>query len=215
MINKEKTLTPRQAERREAVVQSVRFHLEEYGFDGLSMRKVAQEAGVSPSTLYEIYGSKESLILYAIKDSLFNLAVEEDQYEPGLERFLHRLESIAHMFEDLPDTADAISRLLFQGTSSSPANVVFLDNAIEARRTSLCEMLEMKQLKKGIDVDFYSRTLISLTWGTALFRIKGKFSPGDFRSELIRGSMSLILPWTTNKAHKRTLEIIQLFTNPS
>lgn len=213
MIDRVKTLTPRQQARRASILESVRSQLEESGYEGVSMRKVAEQANVSPSTLYDIYGSKESLILYAIENNLRNLAVEEDQYEPGLERFLHRLESISHFYEDTPDTAEAITKLFFQGNADSPANEVFLVNAIEARRTSLNEMLEMKQLKRGFDVEFYSRALISVTWGTALFWMKGFIRSEDFRSELVRSSMSMLLHGMTSKARTRTLEIIDQHTD--
>lgn len=209
MAVNEKKLTPRQLERRAAVLQSVREHLEEYGFYGVNMRSVAQEAGVSPSTLYEIYGSKESLIWSAVGENLRDLALEEDQYEPGLERFLHRLESIAQLFETIPNSAEALTRLFFQGDASSPSNDVFLVNAIDARMISLQEMLDMKQLKRNFNIEFHARALISVTWGTALFWLKGMIAPGGFRDELVRTSMAIILPGTTDTSRTRVQEIIE------
>ncbi len=204
-----KSLTARQIERRKAVLRAVRDHLEEYGFDALTIRDVAQAARVSPSTLYEIYGSKESLIWTAVTENLRDLAIEEEHYEPGLERFVRRLESIASIFEVTPKTAEALSRLFFEGGRNSPANLVFLDNAIEARKASLQEMLEARQLKKDFDIDFYSRALVSVTWGTALFWLKGLITPGGFRTELIRSSLSMILTGVTAKSRSRAREIIE------
>lgn len=209
-----KILTPRQIERRTAVLRAVRDRLEVAGFDGLNMRDVAQEAGVSPSTLYEIYDSKESLILTAVADALRDLAVEEEEYEPGLERFLRRLESIAKLFVDTPRTAEAITKLFFQGRADSPASEVFLNNAFDARKNSLQEMRDRKQLKRDIDIEFYSRALISVTWGTALFWLKGALPPESFRSELVRSSMCLILPEATPKARKWVQEIIEQCERP-
>jgi len=204
-----KSLTPRQVERRNAVLRAVRDQLARDGFDGLTIRDVAQAAQVSPSTLYEIYGSKESLIWTAVREILFDLAIEEDQYEPGLERFVHRLESIARIFDVTPKSAEALSRLFFEGGEDSPANRVFLDNAIEARKTSLHEMLSMRQLRKDLDIEFYSRALVSVTWGTALFWLKGRIPPGGFRAELVRSSLSLILSGATAKCRDRVREIIE------
>ena len=204
-----KRLTPRQVARRTAVLRTVRQHLDEHGFDGVNMRDVARSAGVSPSTLYEVYGSKESLILAAVEQDLRDLAIEEDQCEPGLERFVHRLESLAHMFEGSPKAAEALSRLFFAGGKDSPANRVLLDNGIEARRVVLQEMIAMNQLRNDFDVEFYSRALISVTWGIALFWLKGMIAPGGFRVELIRSSMSMILPGVTPGAQRRVQEIIE------
>jgi TetR/AcrR family transcriptional regulator, cholesterol catabolism regulator len=203
-----KRLTPRQVERRSAVLRAVRERLEEQGFDGVSMREVARIAQVSPSTLYEVYGSKETLILAAVEQNLHDFATEEDLYEPGLERFVHRLESLARLFEKSPKAAEALSRLFFVAGKDSPANRVLLDNGIEARRIVLQEMIAMGQLEDDFDVDFYSRALISVTWGTALFWLKGMPPAGGFRTELIRSSLSMILPWTTAGTQERVRDVI-------
>ncbi|MFV8817517.1 TetR/AcrR family transcriptional regulator [Haliea sp. E17] len=212
MVDNEKQLTPRQRARRKAILDAVRLQLAEDGYEGLSMRKVAEQASVSPSTLYEIYQSKEHLILYSIAESIRNLGLEEDQYEPGLERFLHRLESIASFFVSDADTGLAVAKVFLRADKDSPANEVFLVNAIEARKTSLLEMKEMKQLKRGIDVEFLSRTLVALTWGTAILWARGFITSAGFQGELIRGSMSLVQPQVSRSAAKRVAEIIDLYT---
>ncbi len=213
MAESAKSLTPRQQARRDAILESVRVQLAEDGYEGVSMRKVAEQANVSPSTLYEIYQSKEHLILYAVAENIRSLGIEEDKYEPGIERFIHRLESIANFFVRDADTGLAVAKLFLRADKDSPANEVFLVNAIEARKTSLIEMLEMKQLKRGTDVEFYSRSLISLTWGTAILWARDFLSSKRFHSELIRGSMSLIQPQVTTSAAKRVSEIINLYSH--
>jgi len=208
MDAKRKTLTPRQLERRETILQTVRDHLTEYGYDQLSMRKIAAAASVSPSTLYEIYDSKDSLILYAISESISNLSEDESKYEPGLDRFLRRLQSIAELFLNDPQTGEAMIKLLFQNSSSSMAKEVLLINAIKARRVSLEEMIAQRQLIKDVDIDFYARSLISLTWGSALFWQNGILEPKDVSAELIRSSMALLLPIATGNARKRIQGIL-------
>ncbi len=172
------------------------------------MRKIASAAGVSPSTLYEIYGSKESLILYSVGNSISALALEEEQYAPGLDRFLHRLESVASFFEDTPDTGEAMAMLLFQNAGDSPAKEIFLVNAIKARSVSIAEMCEEKELNKDLDIDFYSRALVSVTWGTVLYWLKGILSKEDLGRELIKCSLAMLLPVATRKSKGRMLEIL-------
>jgi len=209
MDAKPKTLTPRQRERRETILKTVRDHLAQYGYDELSMRKIAAAASVSPSTLYEIYDSKDSLILYAIGESLNKLSEDESKYQPGLDRFLRRLESIAELFLKNPQTGEAITKLLFQNSSSSIAKEVLLVNAINARRVSLEEMVAQRQLIKDVDIDFYARSLISLTWGTALFWQNRILEPEDVSAELIRSSMAILLPISTGKAKQRIQDILR------
>ena len=208
MADSDKNLTPRQEARRTAILDAVRFQLTEYGYEGVSMRKVAEQAGVSPSTLYEIYQSKEHLILYAIAENIRSLGVEEGEYEPGLERFLHRLESVSSFFVQDVDTGMAVAKVFLRAEKDSPATEIFLFNAIQARKTSLLEMLEMKQLKSDTDIEFFSRALISMTWGTALLWTRDFVPSERLRGELIRGSLSLLLPQATKKSFKRMSEII-------
>jgi len=208
MDAKRKTLTTRQLERRETILQTVRDHLAKNGYDELSMRKIAAAASVSPSTLYEIYDSKDSLILTAIGESLSKLSEDESNYERGLDRFLRRLNSISDLFLKNPQTGEAVTKLLFQNPSSSMAKEVLLINAINARRVSLEEMVAQKQLNEDVDIDFYARSLISLTWGTALFWQNGILKPEDFSAELIRSSMALLLPIARGNARKRIQGIL-------
>jgi len=208
-------LTPRQQARRGLILKCVRSQLEKNGYEGVSMRKVAEEANVSPSTLYEIYNSKEHLILFALEEDLLNLVVEEGQYEPGLERFIHRLESIARFFERDVETGRSIIELFSRASANSPANEILLINALKARKTSVLEMLEKKQLKPDVDTEFYSRALVSVTWGTAILFSRDIISISDFRSELIRSSMSLLLPVSTEYSSQRMSEVIDLHAGHS
>lgn len=201
-------MTPRQIERRDTILQTVRTQLEKDGYGALSMRKIAATAGVSPSTLYEIYGGKESLIMHAVGGSISNLSVAEEQYEPGLERFLHRLDALASFFVNNPETGEAITKLLFQNSGDSPAKELFLVNAVQARKVSLEEMLENKELDKDTDIDLYARTLISATWGTVLFWLNDMLPTRDFHSELTKASMAIVLPVATRKSKSRIQDIL-------
>lgn len=176
------------------------------------MRKIAQETNVSTNTLYGIYGSKETLVLYTVSEIFSFLSEQEVVHEAGLERFLSRLTSIAQAFEDYPDLTKAMTTLLFQGSSNTALNEVLLDRAVTARSISLREMVEMKQLDKDFDIDFHARALVSLLWGTALFWIRGQLDTKDIRSELVRTGMHQILAGTTRKARARTLEIIEEYS---
>ena len=81
-----KVLTPKQVARRESIIKAVRSLLSRHGYDGVSMRKVAAEAGVSPSTLYEIYESKDTLILESVRNFFEDMGVEEESVPAGIDR---------------------------------------------------------------------------------------------------------------------------------
>lgn len=206
---KEKMLTPRQIKRREAILKAVQTMVKEEGFAGVNMRKVALAASVSPSTLYDIYDSKESLLYYSFEESINDLAKDESNYNPGIDRFLKRLESIANLFSNNPDIAEILTKIFFAPSGQIKTSETLVSRGINSRKTSLEEMLSEKQLIKGSDIDFYARTLNSLTWGTAILWLSGILNTEEYRKELIRSSLTLILPACTNPSKAIILEAIE------
>ena len=65
---KARGLTPRQEGRRHRILSAARDMLSEYGYEGTVMSKVAQRAGVSPTTLYNLYNTKDELLLEALRE---------------------------------------------------------------------------------------------------------------------------------------------------
>ena len=68
-----KRRTPRQQERRERILEAARAALSENGYEGLNMRDLALTAGVSPTTLYNQFENKDTLVLAALSDMLQNI----------------------------------------------------------------------------------------------------------------------------------------------
>jgi len=72
------------------------------------------------------------------------------------------------------------------------------------RRAAILEMQDRKELKMGIYVDVYARSLVSATWGTALLWLKAVITPVNFRDELVRGSVAILFPVATGKSRPRS-----------
>jgi AcrR family transcriptional regulator len=56
------------AERRRRILQAAREMIRETGDAGLSMRALAERAGVSPATPYNLFGSRRAIVLAAVGD---------------------------------------------------------------------------------------------------------------------------------------------------
>ena len=65
-----KTLTPRQRERRARILQTARELIDESGYAGMTTRELAARAGVSATTLFNLYNTKEELLLAALRQQL-------------------------------------------------------------------------------------------------------------------------------------------------
>ena len=201
-----KALTPKQIARRESIIKAVRSLLSRHGYDGVSMREVATEAGVSPSTLYEIYESKDTLILESVRNFFEDMGFEEESVPAGIDRFVHRLKAIANFFETANKRAEGVSRLLFQDQNNEAATEVLLRNAVAARQRSIEEMIEAGQIENVDDIERMARMLVSITWGTALFYQRGEIDIGTLASELVQQSMTLLLPYAAAPRFARKMK---------
>ena len=61
-------LSERQIMRRATILSRAREIIEERGYDGVTMRDLADRSGVALKTLYDIYGSKDELLAKAIEE---------------------------------------------------------------------------------------------------------------------------------------------------
>ncbi len=61
------------AARRQRILESARALLQEAGPEGLSMRKLARQAGLSVTTLYNLLGSRQQILQALIRDSVQRL----------------------------------------------------------------------------------------------------------------------------------------------
>lgn len=201
-----KALTPRQVARRASIIEAVRTLLARHGYDGVSMREVAAEAGVSPSTLYEIYESKDALILQSVRSFFEDMGFEEESVPAGLDRLVLRLNAIANFFETANKQGEGISRLLFQDQTNEAATEVLLSNAVAARQRSIEEMIEAGQLDKVADIELLARMMVSITWGAVLFYQRGEIDIGNLATELIQQSMTLLLPFAAAPRFARKMK---------
>ena len=116
-----KTLTLVQQQRRIRILTSTREQLAQLGYEGINMRDLGQVAQVSTSTLYNLYQSKDTLILAALEDLLASLNDEVDATGArGLARFLKRAEVVADQIVSTPRYAEAMGRMLFNAEESDP-----------------------------------------------------------------------------------------------
>lgn len=197
-------LTPRQAERRERILKTVREHLARYGYDGLSMRDVAETAGVSPTTLYNQFSNKDGLILAAQEDLLADLTqAVRSQRKAGIEHLLAHAESIAGQVVRTPSYAEAMTRMLF---NSNPADAIcrtLLGNLVQQNRSLLREMIELGEVRKDLDVEQFARLLAGDSWATILLWMKGFIALQDLPREYVRRLLMTLVPAMTPAAARR------------
>ncbi len=165
------------------------------------MRDLAVVANVSTSTLYNLYQSKDTLILVALEDLLTSLneAVVATGAK-GVNRSIRRIEGIAEQIVETPQYAEAMGKMLFTAHPSDAIVKALLGSALVVHQEELAEMVELGELRDGTDRDFLARSMASNGWSVILMWMKGYVPIADFRREYVRSAVSVLVPWLNDAA---------------
>jgi AcrR family transcriptional regulator len=196
-----KILTAVQQQRRERILLSARDQLSQFGYEGLNMRELAVIADVSTSTLYNLYQSKDTLILAALEDQLADInAVVAETNTSGLGRFLARVEAVADQIVETPKYAEAMGKMLFGADAHDPIVQLLIGTSLSFNREELAEMSSCGELRQETDRNFLARSLSSTGWSTVLMWMKGYVALHDFKQEYVRNAVTMMLPYVTPAA---------------
>ena len=85
-------------ERRQAVLQCARDLMAELPYEDITMRILAEAAGVTPPTLYNTFVNREALLIEAMAEDVFGMTqAVTDAQAHGLDRILHFLTLTANL----------------------------------------------------------------------------------------------------------------------
>ncbi|MBT3626443.1 MAG: TetR/AcrR family transcriptional regulator [Gammaproteobacteria bacterium] len=204
-----KTLTAVQQRRRERILHSTRDQLSQVGYEGLNMRELAVIADVSTSTLYNLYQSKDALILAALEDQLAEInAVVVKTNTSGLGRYVARVEAVADQIVETPKYAEAMGKMLFSADAQDPIVQLLIGTSLSFNREELAEMAVSGELRLETDRDFLARLLSSVGWSTVLMWMKGYVALHDFKQEYVRNAVTIMLPYVTQAAELRLRQLL-------
>lgn len=190
-----KAITPRQQDRRDRILEITRQQVAQLGYDGVNMRELAVEADVSTATLYNLFNSKDELILAASEALLVGIA--EQVEGRGVQRLINQLEATADVIISHPNYADAMGRMLFAAEASAPVVKMMIDNSRRGYETVLRQMQADGELVDGVYIDKLARNLAGVIWSVNLLWMKGFIALHDFREEYVGMLISYLLPWLT------------------
>jgi AcrR family transcriptional regulator len=150
---KRKPGRPRQPEKREAIIAAVRPCFGEFGYNGVSLDKLARAAGVHKASLVHFFGSKEGLYVAAtdalvaeVLESLVSVFRSKTKHKKRLEEIAH---AVTAYFMREPDSARVLLR---EGIGDGPYGMDtrrFLGQEITSAAQSYIE----DGIKEGAFVD--------------------------------------------------------------
>jgi AcrR family transcriptional regulator len=203
-MTKVQLLTPKQQGRRHRILTVAREMLTEVGYQGTVMSKVAQRADVSPTTLYNLYNTKDELLLEALRELTLE-AIEKTREEVdgyGYQFILRNMHNSASQSRNGPAYAEAISQAVFRAKPGDPLVQLMLKALSDGILVSLSAMQGRKELAKNTSIRELANTMAGTFWATFLLWTKGRIKLPDLERYLLRGFLSNLIPASRGSARE-------------
>ena len=175
-MSKAKSLTPRQEDRRHRILGVARQMVADHGYGGMVMSEVAERAEVSPTTLYNLYNTKDELLLEALRELMvisYQRVGEMSELGPGWKHLLNVMEYGAALRASEPAYAEAITDALLRAVQGDALPELLLRGVRQDFLLSLAKMEERGELKKEVDVEHLATILLGNYWSTFMMINKG------------------------------------------
>ena len=198
-FSQNKRRTPRQQERRQRILEAARCALSDNGYERLNMRDLAVAAGVSPTTLYNQFENKDTLVLAALSDMLQHIDWDVSATESrGIARVLARAEAVTTQMNLHPAYAEAMILMLINASPEDLIVQILLNSALGETGTRIDEMLELREIEPDTNREGLLRRLATGGWAAILLWQK-KIIPAEnlgsqYRENLLASMWPVLTP---------------------
>lgn len=169
------------------------------------MRDVAARAGVSATTLYNLYHTKDELLVEALREQqeLAARRAFEESGGPGLELMLRHLHHVASQSSQLPAYVDAIVRALLNAGPGDTLVEMLLNRLRQMLSVSLQTMRDRHELREDAALDELAVALTGAFWSAFMLWNKGLIPLAQLEQTLLRNYLSLLIPVTRGRLRRQ------------
>lgn len=164
---------PRQGLTKETVVKAAALLVEEYGYENLTLHKLATKLNIKPASLYthikgidELYISLSHLALSRLRDEMLNAAAEKKQREA--------LRAIAFSYYSYAKQNPEMYRIIMKVPHSDLENLIGAGREV---KSILFDILS-QYTKEKTKIILYSRYYHSILHGFVSLEMAGFFNDG-------------------------------------
>jgi AcrR family transcriptional regulator len=193
-----KTLTPKQEDRRHRILSATRAIVASQGYDQMVMSDVAEAAGVSPTTLYNLYNTKDELLLESLRDLLVDnyTKIGNAHQESGWKYLLGVVKNGAWLRKSEPTYAEAITDALLRAGPGDALSVLLLDNIQQDFHHSLRVMKKNGELREDIDLKQLADLILGNYWSTYILANKAVITDSELDIHLQTNILSILIAAT-------------------
>lgn len=212
---KKKYESARQLERQAKILAKTREMLAEIGYARTTIRSLADKAGVAPGTLYNLYNSKDELILAAVQELLSSLGeTVREQSTRGLDRLITKQAVNGATVRENPEYAEAMTRALIGTQRNDKLRNLLYTSTIEHDERHLQIAIEQGHLRPGTDVQLLARHLQAQSWGITVAWVMDTVALDNIAEETIRSVTLTLLAVATAEGEACLRELAERFGLP-
>ncbi len=191
-----KYASPRQVDRRKRILRSASAHLEAKGLEALSMSSIARASEVSVKTLYNLFGSRDELLLEAAAETLVDLGQSEVilAAEKGIPRLLTYVVSTMEDFIKAPGYAHAIISILAKADMEQNLTDLHMGVVRRFAEASLQVAADQGELIEGVETEMIAQHISANQWGAVLLWIKGLIDISDLPRHVAYSHYMTLIP---------------------
>jgi len=192
--------------RRERILVAARTLIEDHGYDGLTMRDLADASGVTVPTVYNLIGSKEQVLLAAVED-------QTRPFVSGLEGaagdLLDVVEAAVRQMVRRPRYYRALLRVLATSRQAAAARR-HVDRALTDQIDRALRRLETRGgLEPWVDLDTLAERIHAQLDAAALEWARGTSTTSSFRAAAVFDAATTMLGLTNGVTRSRFEQAIR------
>lgn len=194
------------AERRTRIIAAARELVVKHGYDGLTMRDLADKARVSVPTLYNLFGSKDAILVAALElaTSVIASRIRMHEHESFFARGMAAFEAGMDLIEEQPELFRAVMKMFLTSPETGPMRRRVEDGYVAIMAGNLRAAKQAGQLLDWVDPEIVGRHMHAqyiacfLAWGI------GELDGPSFRVAALSGICHLLMGVTTGAFRAET-----------
>lgn len=184
--------SPRLLERHANILAAAREELAERGFHGITMNGLAERAGVTKKTLYNVFNSKERLLVAAISEIIEAYRDVIDETDAGIPAVVASRRAASGQVLAAPAYADAMTVALMQEDPDHLLTGLLLKDAIDFTKNQLELEVALGGLQPGTDIEDLAEQIVSQGWGQIMLLNRRVISLHDFQRKSLIGLLQIL-----------------------
>jgi AcrR family transcriptional regulator len=181
-------------ERRTRILAVARKLVAERGYDGLTMRDLARAARVSVPTLYNLFGSKDAILVAELEAAAARMAAAVPPIEDGFyARGAATFEAGMRMIEEAPEFFRAVMRMFLTSPETAPMRRRAEEGYIAIMAANLEAAKRAGQLADWAEPVIAARHMFALYMSCFLAWGMGELDLPSFRAAALSGICHLLI----------------------